>query len=156
MALAIPNTERQAKRRSTRRQLPALIALIPAALIVIVVYLGCMAWTVGLSFTSSRMLPKLDFVGFAQYERLFSNGRFLVSIENLLIFGTLFLVGCLVLGFILAVFIDQRIRAEGVFRTIYLYPYALSFIGPSLAVVPEPDIRRSENRPRSRLRDLHL
>ncbi|MGI9503599.1 MAG: carbohydrate ABC transporter permease [Geminicoccaceae bacterium] len=128
MALAIPNTERQAKRRSTRRQLPAQIALIPAALIVIVVYLGCMVWTVGLSFTSSRMLPRLDFVGFAQYERLFSNGRFLVSIENLLIFGTLFLIGCLVLGFILAVFIDQRIRAEGVFRTIYLYPYALSFI----------------------------
>lgn len=128
MALAISTNESRPKRRVVKRQLSAQVALIPAALTVIVVYLGCMAWTVGLSFTSSRMLPRLDFVGFAQYERLFSNGRFLLSIENLLIFGTLFLVGCLVLGFVLAVFIDQRVRAEGVFRTIYLYPYALSFI----------------------------
>jgi len=95
---------------------------------VIVVYLGCMAWTVGLSFTSSRMLPKFDFAGLAQYERLFSNNRFLISVENLFVFGGLFLAGCLILGFLLAVFIDQRIRAEGVFRTIYLYPHALSFI----------------------------
>lgn len=128
MALAISTNESRPKRRAAKWQLSAQVALIPAALTVIVVYLGCMAWTVGLSFTSSRMLPRLDFVGFAQYERLFSNGRFLLSIENLLIFGTLFLVGCLVLGFVLAVFIDQRVRAEGVFRTIYLYPYALSFI----------------------------
>ncbi len=128
MALAIPEAESTKKNRRSWRQLPAAVALVPAALTVIVVYLGCMVWTVGLSFTSSRMLPKLDFVGFDQYARLFSNSRFLVSIENLLIFGTLFLIGCLVLGFLLAVFIDQRVRAEGVFRTIYLYPYALSFI----------------------------
>jgi glucose/mannose transport system permease protein len=127
MALAISKAE-ASKRRQTRRQASALIALIPAALTVVVVYLGCMVWTVGLSFTSSRMLPKLDFVGLAQYQRLFSNGRFLISIENLVVFGALFLGGCLILGFLLAVFIDQRVRAEGVFRTIYLYPHALSFI----------------------------
>lgn len=110
------------------RRMPAAIALIPAAVTVIVVYLGCMAWTVGLSFTSSKMLPKADFVGLAQYERLFSNSRFLISIENLVVFGVLFLAGCLILGFLLAVFIDQRVRAEGMLRTIYLYPHALSFI----------------------------
>jgi glucose/mannose transport system permease protein len=87
-----------------------------------------MAWTVALSFTSSKMLPRFDFAGLAQYERLFANSRFLISIENLVVFGVLFLAGCLVLGFLLAVFIDQRVRAEGVFRTIYLYPHALSFI----------------------------
>lgn len=121
-------TEASGPRRKRWRQAPAAIALIPAALTVIVVYLGCMAWTVGLSFTSSRMLPKFDFAGLAQYERLFSNNRFLISVENLFVFGGLFLAGCLILGFLLAVFIDQRIRAEGVFRTIYLYPHALSFI----------------------------
>ena len=129
MAVAIPSrTEAEGRRRSIRRQLPAAIALLPAAIVIIVVYLGCMLWTVRLSFTSSKLLPKLDYVGFAQYERLFTNTRFLVSLENLVIFGGLFLVGCLVLGFLLAVFIDQRVRAEGVFRTIYLYPHALSFI----------------------------
>ena len=129
MAVAIPPaSDATARRRRVRRQAPAAIALLPAAAVVIVVYLGCMLWTVRLSFTSSKLLPKLDFVGFAQYERLFASSRFLISIENLVIFGVLFLVGCLVLGFLLAVFIDQRVRAEGAFRTIYLYPYALSFI----------------------------
>ena len=130
MAVAIPSKKEAlgSRRRLLKRQIPASIALLPAALIVIVVYLGCMLWTVRLSFTSSKLLPKLDFVGFAQYERLFANSRFLISLENLVVFGSLFLVGCLVLGFLLAVFIDQRVRAEGVFRTIYLYPYALSFI----------------------------
>lgn len=111
-----------------RRQLPAFIALLPAAIIVIVAYIGCMVWTVRLSFTSSKLLPKFDWVGLGQYERLFANPRFLISIENLFLFGSLFLVGSLVLGFLLAIFIDQKIRAEGVFRTVYLYPYALSLI----------------------------
>ncbi|NJO37442.1 MAG: sugar ABC transporter permease [Rhizobiales bacterium] len=128
MAIAIPRAEAAARRRSAWRRAPAVIALIPAALTVIVVYLGCMLWTVALSFTSSKMLPKFDFAGLSQYERLFANSRFLISIENLVVFGVLFLAGCLVLGFLLAVFIDQRVRAEGVFRTIYLYPHALSFI----------------------------
>jgi glucose/mannose transport system permease protein len=105
-----------------------MLALVPAALAVIVVYLGCMLWTVRLSFTSSSLLPTLDFVGFAQYERLLGNARFLVSVQNVVVFGALFLVGCLVLGFLLAAFIDQRVRAEGTFRTIYLYPHAMSFI----------------------------
>jgi glucose/mannose transport system permease protein len=87
-----------------------------------------MLWTVRLSFTSSKLLPTLDFVGLDQYRRLFANPRFLISIENVVIFGALFMLGCLVLGFMLAVFIDQRVRAEGVLRTIYLYPHALSFI----------------------------
>ncbi|MGI9498761.1 MAG: carbohydrate ABC transporter permease [Geminicoccaceae bacterium] len=129
MAIAVPAKRGIGGRgKLMRRQIPAIVALLPAALVVIVVYLGCMLWTVRLSFTSSKLLPKLDFVGFAQYERLFSNSRFLISLENLVVFGVLFLIGCLVLGFLLAVFIDQRVRAEGVFRTIYLYPYALSFI----------------------------
>ena len=129
MAKAIqPKTEAPGRAKLMRRQIPATLALAPAALVVIVVYLGCMLWTVRLSFTSSKLLPKYDFVGLDQYERLFSSGRFLLSLENLLVFGVLFLIGCLVLGFLLAVFIDQRVRLEGGFRTIYLYPYALSFI----------------------------
>jgi glucose/mannose transport system permease protein len=88
---------------------------------------------VRLSFTSSTLLPKLDWVGFAQYSRLFMNDRFLVSAENILIFGVLFISGCLILGFLLAVFIDQNVRAEGVFRTIFLYPYAMSFVVTGVA-----------------------
>ena len=48
-------------------------------------------------------------------------------------FGVLFIAGALVLGFVLAVFIDQHVRFEGAFRTIFLYPYAMSFIVTGLA-----------------------
>jgi glucose/mannose transport system permease protein len=74
------------------------------------------------------MLPKYDWAGFKQYERLFANERWWVAAENLLIFGVLFIVTCLAIGLFLAIFLDQKVRAEGAIRTIYLYPMALSFI----------------------------
>src|SRR5688572_4977145 len=113
MATVSMRVARAPTRRRIRARLPAALALLPTALIVLVVYLGCMLWTVRLSVSSSRLLPVLDFVGLQQYERLFANSRFLVSVENIVIFGVLFVGGCLVLGFLLAVFIDQRVRAEG-------------------------------------------
>lgn len=120
-------------RRLVRTRLPAALALLPTALVVLVVYIGCMLWTVRLSFTSSTLLPKLDWVGFAQYSRLFVNDRFVTSAENIVIFGVLFISGCLILGFLLAVFIDQNVRAEGIFRTVFLYPYAMSFVVTGVA-----------------------
>ncbi len=120
-------------RRRMRTRLPAAFALLPTALVVLVVYIGCMLWTVRLSFTSSTLLPKLDWVGLAQYSRLFVNDRFVTSAENIVIFGTLFISGCLILGFLLAVFIDQNVRGESVFRTMFLYPYAMSFVVTGVA-----------------------
>jgi glucose/mannose transport system permease protein len=131
----IPVTERVLGRRRAgrRRHVAASLALLPTAIVVLVVYLGCMVWTVRLSFSSSRLLPMLDWVGLQQYTRLFANDRFLVSVENIVVFGVLFIAGCLVLGFLLAVFIDQQVRGEAVFRTVFLYPYAMSFIVTGLA-----------------------
>jgi glucose/mannose transport system permease protein len=122
-----------ARPRRRVRNLAARLALLPTAIIVLVVYLGCMLWTVRLSFTNSKLLPVLDWAGTQQYMRLFANDRFLVSAENILVFGALYLAGALVLGFLLAVMIDQQIRAESVFRTIFLYPYALSYVVTGLA-----------------------
>jgi glucose/mannose transport system permease protein len=119
--------------RRLRTQAAAAMALLPAAIVVIVVYLGCMAWTVRLSFSSSRLLPINDWVGLAQYQRLLVNDRFLTSSVNIVIFGVLFILGCLLLGFLLAVFIDQQVRAESLFRTIFLYPFAMSFVVTGLA-----------------------
>ena len=120
-------------RRRIRTRMPAAFALLPTALVVLVVYIGCMLWTVRLSFTSSTLLPKLDWVGLAQYSRLFANDRFMTSAENIVIFGALFITGCLILGFLLAVFIDQNVRGESVFRTMFLYPYAMSFVVTGVA-----------------------
>jgi glucose/mannose transport system permease protein len=119
--------------RRVKTRLPAALALLPTALIVLIVYIGCMLWTVRLSFTGSTLLPKLDWVGLAQYSRLFANDRFLTSASNIIIFGTLFISGCLIIGFLLAVFIDQNIRGEGLFRTVFLYPYSMSFVVTGVA-----------------------
>jgi glucose/mannose transport system permease protein len=110
------------------RNLSAKIASIPMVLTAVVVFLGGTIWTVVYSFTDSRLLPRLRFVGLDQYERLWSNNRWLVSIENLAIYGLLSLIFSLVIGFVLAALLDQKIRFEDTFRTIFLYPFALSFI----------------------------
>ncbi|HBA35136.1 MAG TPA: ABC transporter permease, partial [Gammaproteobacteria bacterium] len=77
---------------------------------------------------SSRMLPRMDWAGFTQYVRLFSNDRWWVAAENLAIFGGLFIVLCMAIGLFLAILLDQQVRLEGAIRTVYLYPMALSFI----------------------------
>ena len=93
-----------------------------------VIFVGGTLWTVLYSFTNSRLLPRLTFVGLDQYERLWSTPRWLISIENLVIYGILSLIFSLVIGFVLAALLDQKIRFENTFRTIFLYPFALSFI----------------------------
>lgn len=110
------------------KNLNAKIASLPMALTAIVIFLCCSLWTVVYSFTGSRLLPSLKFVGLDQYERLWSTRRWLISIENLAIYGICSLIFTMVIGFILAALLDRKVRFEGAFRTIYLYPYALSFI----------------------------
>jgi glucose/mannose transport system permease protein len=104
------------------------LALSPAMLIAVVVYVGCTAWTMWISLTASRMLPNSTFVGLRQYASLMGNERWQVSVVNLAVFGALFLAFSLVLGFLLAVMIDQRVRAENLLRSIFLYPFSMSFI----------------------------
>ena len=93
-----------------------------------VVFLGGTAWTIFYSFTGSKLLPKLKWVGLSQYERLWNTKRWIVSIENLAIYGICMLTLSFVIGFLLAALMDQKIRFENTFRTIILYPFALSFI----------------------------
>ncbi|MEO9826659.1 MAG: sugar ABC transporter permease [Paracoccaceae bacterium] len=94
----------------------------------LVVFVGGTLWTVTYSFTNSKLLPRTKFVGFDQYERLWNTERWMVSIENLMIYGLCSLVFSLVIGFLLAALLDQKVRFENTFRTIILYPFALSFI----------------------------
>ena len=89
---------------------------------------GFIGWTAWVSFTRSRLLPNYDLVGTIQYERLFASPRWEVALNNLFVFGVLFIGISMLLGLLLAIFLDQKIRTEGVLRTIYLYPMALSLI----------------------------
>ncbi len=108
-------------------------ALLPAMLIALVVYCGTTGWTIWISLTSSRMLPSSNFVGMRQYENLLDNERWQLSVVNLAVFGVLFIAAALMVGFVLAVLIDQRVRAEGLLRSFFLYPFSMSFIVTGLA-----------------------
>lgn len=110
------------------RNKSAKIAAIPMMVTALFVFVGGTIWTVVYSFTSSGLLPRLQWVGLDQYERLWSTRKWLVAIENLAIYGVCMLVLIFVIGFILAALLDQKIRFEDTIRTIILYPYALSFV----------------------------
>lgn len=94
----------------------------------VVIFVGCTLWTVAYSFTGSRLLPRWRWVGLDQYERLWETDRWMISINNLILYGVLMMFFSLALGFLLAALLDQKVRGENVFRTIFLYPYALSFV----------------------------
>jgi glucose/mannose transport system permease protein len=122
-------------------------------LIALFVFVGGTLWTIMFSFTSIRVLPLFtpqewwaNFTGLANYTRLFNTSRWIDcpmitkigteawrfscrgSLPNVITYAVLFIIIVMILGFIIAVLMDQKIRAEGIFRTIYLYPFALSFI----------------------------
>jgi len=107
--------------------LPKLV-IAPAFVLSFAFIYGLMAWNGYLSLSASRMLPNYEFVGLAQYVALFDNERWWVAMKNLGLFGGLFIGGGMGLGLLLAILLDQKVRTEGVLRTIYLYPMALSFI----------------------------
>jgi glucose/mannose transport system permease protein len=107
-------------------------ALLPMAVVAALGYLGTGLWTFYISLTGSRTFPSGHFIGLAQYHRLFDNERWMLSLQNLAAYGVLFVLASFVIGFLLAVFIDQQVKGEGVFRTIFLYPYAMSFVATGL------------------------
>jgi glucose/mannose transport system permease protein len=112
--------------------LPKLV-LSPSLAIVLVFVYGFILFTFYLSFTDSRILPSFGWVGWQNYDRLFSIREWDTAVGNVLVFGALYIGICCVLGLLLAILLDQKIRAEGFIRTIYLYPMALSFIVTGIA-----------------------
>ena len=107
--------------------LPKLVVAPSFALSLFFIY-GLIAWNGYLSVSASRLLPNYEFAGLAQYSALWESDRWWVALKNLGIFGGLFIGGGMALGLLLAILLDQKVRAEGALRTIYLYPMALSFI----------------------------
>jgi glucose/mannose transport system permease protein len=119
--------------RFLKARLPQL-TLLPSLVLVAVSVYGFIALTFVISLTRSRMLPRFDrWEGFDNYARVWSHPRWEVAVENFAIFGLLYIGGTLVIGLGLAILLDQKIRAEGALRTIYLYPMALSFIVTGVA-----------------------
>ncbi|MBL1240932.1 MAG: sugar ABC transporter permease [OCS116 cluster bacterium] len=104
------------------------IVIAPSFAIILVFVYGFIGWTVYISFTKTKLLPKYTLIGTHQYEKLFSTPRWYVALENLFVFSGLFILIAIVIGLLLAILLDQKIRTEGFLRTIFLYPMAISFI----------------------------
>ena len=115
-----------------QRILPQL-ALSPTFLAAVFFLYGFILWTIWLSLTRSTLLPNNVWAGLTQYRYLFGNGIWWTSLINLGIFGVLYIGLSMIIGLILAILLDQRIRGEGIFRAIYLYPMALSLIVTGVA-----------------------
>ena len=122
------NTRVRADFKTRLQQILPKIVLSPSVALIMLFVYGFIIFTIYLSFTDSRILPSFGFVGWENYDKLFRLRHWSTAVNNLLIFGVLYISISIVIGLSLAIFLDQKIRGEGMLRPIYLYPMALSFI----------------------------
>jgi len=128
--IPIPQVARRGKRRVPGADRVISLLLIAPSLLAIAVFVyGFIGFTAFASLTKwDNLAPDFTFVGLLNYARLFDTVRFQIDLRNTVTFTAFFLVLCLSLGFMLAVLLDRRIRGEAIFRSIFLFPLALSFI----------------------------
>ena len=134
IALAVVHQPHGGMRDRLRDWLPRLV-LGPSFLLILFFVYGFNLWTLLLSFTNSKAFSNFNFIGWANYQKLWTwtfqsdpPSNWYTAIVNMGIFGGLYVVFCLALGLFLAILLDQKIRGEGILRPLYLYPLALSFI----------------------------
>lgn len=106
-----------------------ILFITPSIVAVGIFIYGFIGWTGFISLTKwNDVLPDYTLVGFKNYQKLFANMRFQIDLNNTLVFTVIFVASCLLIGLLLAVLIDQRIKGEGMFRNLFLLPMAVSFI----------------------------
>lgn len=123
-ALSRANT----RRRGLPDLLAPILAMSPSLIVIAVFVYGFIAWTVLVSFSASKMVPDFTLVGWDNYSRLWRYYPWRIAVSNFAIFTVLYVACSLAIGLVLAILIDQRIRAESLFRTLFLYPIALAFV----------------------------
>jgi glucose/mannose transport system permease protein len=122
-----PPTPRPPLRARLSKALPFAV-LAPSLLATFVYVFVFTGWTLYISLSNSSLLPSYTFVGFTHYKALWENHRWNIAYTNLFLFSVFYVVGAMAIGLLLAIFIDQRVRGEAIWRTIFLYPLAVSFI----------------------------
>lgn len=106
------------------------IALVTPSIIAVGIFVyGFIVWSIRVSVSNWKgLLPNYEFVGLENYAQLMQDPRFHIDIRNTLIFTVLFVGGCLTIGLLTAILLDQGLRGEAVFRGLFLFPMAISFI----------------------------
>jgi glucose/mannose transport system permease protein len=119
----------------TRDRTLAVLLIVPSALAIGLFVYGFIAWTAYVSLTDWNDIvpfrgpfPVVDFAGLTQYGRLLQNPRFIIDLQNTLVFTVLFVIACNLIGLLLAVLLDRNMPGENVFRALFLFPMAVSFI----------------------------
>ncbi|HNS64180.1 MAG TPA: sugar ABC transporter permease [Anaerolineaceae bacterium] len=115
--------------RIDKDRLIGILLVSPSIIAVAIFIYGFIGWSGRVSLSAWKGLnPDYTWVGLKNYINLFSDPRFQVDIRNTVIFTVLFVAGALILGLILAILLDQDLRGESIFRTIFLFPMAISYI----------------------------
>lgn len=112
----------------TRERLVIALSLSPAFVITLIGTFIFLGWTVFMSMTDSTLFPNTNFVGFEGYIDIWKYPRWQVAVGNLFTFGPIYMAVCGLMGVGMAIAIDQNVRGENIFRAIYLYPMAVSFV----------------------------
>jgi len=126
MTASSPQTAESWGRRITSN-LPLLV-IAPSVIASFIYVFVFTLWTAYLSLSNSSLLPTYGFVGLENYASLWSNRRWNIAYTNLFLFSGFYIAGSMAVGLLLAILIDQRVRGEAIWRTIFLYPLAVSFI----------------------------
>ena len=107
----------------------SILLISPSILAVLIFVYGFIAWSVRVSLSKWKGL-NADYTwnGIQNYLNLFSDPRFAVDVRNTLIFTGVFVIGSILLGFLLAVMLDQGLKGESFFRSLFLFPMAISYI----------------------------
>ena len=117
------------KKQLSNDQWLAIGFITPSIIAILIFVYGFIAWTGYVSFSQwNSIIPNFAWAGLDNYKALFTDFRFQSDIRNTIVFTILFIVIVVLLGQFLAVMIDKKIKAEGLFRNIFLFPMALSFI----------------------------
>jgi glucose/mannose transport system permease protein len=107
----------------------SIVLIAPSIVAVVIFIYGFIAWSMRVSLSEWKGLnPDYTWAGLNNYINLFSDPRFLVDVRNTLIFTGVFVIGSILLGFFLAVMLDQGLKGEGFFRSLFLFPMAISYI----------------------------
>jgi len=112
----------------------AVLIVLPSILLIAIFVYGFIGWTAAVSFSEwDGIVPDYTWAGFENYNQLFNSAsvagrRFTIDLWNTLFFTIFFLLICIAIGLLLAILLDQKIKGEGIFRTIYLFPMAISFV----------------------------
>ncbi|MEK5172157.1 sugar ABC transporter permease [Heyndrickxia sp. FSL W8-0496] len=126
---AIVHPEQKRRKKLTQDHVLAISFLLPSIILIAIFVYGFIGWTGYVSLSNwNTLVPDFSFAGLKNYLYLFNDYRFQADVRNTVVFTVLFIGLVLLMGLVLSIFLDQKIRGESIFRNIFFFPMALSFV----------------------------